>query len=205
MARRGLPNILITGTPGTGKSTLASVVARRSGLDWLNVGQVAKKNDLFDGYDKKYDCAVLDEDRVVDELDDKLSQPSGGNLGDYHGCDFFPKRWFDVVFVLRTDNASLYDRLRARGYTGKKLEENVQCEIFQTILDEARESYDPSIVFELPSNRHLKRSIQKSLFEKINYQNLWILNYALNKKQWFFWKQDMIRKAYVFKMTYIKW
>ncbi|EEC11019.1 TATA box binding protein (TBP)-associated factor, putative [Ixodes scapularis] len=140
MARRGLPNILITGTPGTGKSTLASVVARRSGLDWLNVGQVAKKNDLFDGYDKKYDCAVLDEEELVDELDDKLSQPSGGNLGDYHGCDFFPKRWFDVVFVLRTDNASLYDRLRARGYTGKKLEENVQCEIFQTILDEARES-----------------------------------------------------------------
>ena len=39
-----------------------------------------------------------------------------------------------------------------RGYTGKKLDENLQCEIFQTILDEARDSYEPSIVFELPSN-----------------------------------------------------
>ena len=39
-----------------------------------------------------------------------------------------------------------------RGYTGKKLEDNVQCEIFQTILEEAVSSYLPSIVFELQSN-----------------------------------------------------
>jgi len=39
-----------------------------------------------------------------------------------------------------------------RGYAGKKLEENLQCEIFQTILDEAKEAFSPDIVFELPSN-----------------------------------------------------
>lgn len=76
----------------------------------------------------------------------------GGKIVDYHGCDFFPKRWFDIVFILRTDNTILYDRLVARGYSGKKLQDNVQCEIFQTILDEANDSYPPAIVFELPSN-----------------------------------------------------
>ena len=39
-----------------------------------------------------------------------------------------------------------------RGYTGKKLQDNVQCEIFQTILEEARDSYKHEIVHELPSN-----------------------------------------------------
>ena len=34
----------------------------------------------------------------------------------------------------------------------RKIQENVQCEIFQTILDEAQESYKPEIVFELSSN-----------------------------------------------------
>ena len=38
----------------------------------------------------------------------------GGVVVEYHGCDFFPKRWFDAVFVLRTDNTILYDRLQQR-------------------------------------------------------------------------------------------
>jgi len=38
---------------------------------------------------------------------------------DYHGCDFFPERWFDIVFVLRTNNTILYERLEQRGYSGK--------------------------------------------------------------------------------------
>lgn len=39
-----------------------------------------------------------------------------------------------------------------RGYNQDKITNNVQCEIFQTILEEARESYSPDIVNELISN-----------------------------------------------------
>ena len=35
---------------------------------------------------------------------------------------------------------------------GRKLQDNIQCEIFQTILEEAVNSYLPSVVFELQSN-----------------------------------------------------
>ncbi len=45
----------------------------------------------------------------------------------------------------------LYDRLSARGYKGKKLEENMDSEIMQVLLDEARESYKEEIVVELKS------------------------------------------------------
>lgn len=38
----------------------------------------------------------------------------GGNIVDYHSSDFFPERWFDIVFVLRTDNTTLFDRLSNR-------------------------------------------------------------------------------------------
>lgn len=38
----------------------------------------------------------------------------GGNIVDYHGSEFFPERWFDGVFVIRTNNTILYDRLVAR-------------------------------------------------------------------------------------------
>ena len=56
------------------------------------------------------------------------------------------------MFVLRTDNTLLYQRLEKRNYPVRKIQENVQCEIFQTILDEAQESYKAEIVFELHSN-----------------------------------------------------
>lgn len=41
-----------------------------------------------------------------------------------------------------------------RGYPINKVQENVECEIMQTILDEARESYDPQIVQELRSEQY---------------------------------------------------
>lgn len=50
--------------------------------------------------------------QVIDELEEKMSE--GGAIVDYHGCDFFPERWFHIIFVLRTDNSILYDRLESR-------------------------------------------------------------------------------------------
>lgn len=38
----------------------------------------------------------------------------GGNVVDYHSCDFFPERFFDLVLVMRVDNTTLFDRLTAR-------------------------------------------------------------------------------------------
>jgi len=169
---RPLPNILIAGTPGTGKSTLSEQISESTGLDWIEIGKIAKEEKLFEGYDSTYGCHVLNEERLLDEIEDQMED--GGKIVDYHGCDFFPKRWFDIVFILRTDNTILYDRLVARGYIGKKLQDNVQCEIFQTILDEANESYSPSIVFELPSNTP---DDMESNIEKISS---WISQYKQN-------------------------
>ena len=144
------PNILITGTPGTGKTTLSQEVAEATSLNLINIGELAKQNNFYCNYDEKLQAHELDEDKVIDEIDDIMKE--GGNIVDYHGCDFFPERWFDIIFVLRTDNTILYDRLEKRNYSQHKIQENVQCEIFQTILDEARESYNPDIVYELSSN-----------------------------------------------------
>ncbi|XP_017772613.1 PREDICTED: adenylate kinase isoenzyme 6 [Nicrophorus vespilloides] len=147
--KRKAPNILITGTPGVGKSTLCTKLAEVTGLEWIEISKVAKDNNCLEEFDAVYNCPVLDEDKLLDGLEETMSH--GGNIVDYHSSEFFPERWFDIVFVLRTDNTTLYDRLIARGYTGKKLEDNVDCEIFQTILEEAKNSYKHEIVHELNS------------------------------------------------------
>lgn len=146
-AKREAPNILVTGTPGVGKSTLCERLSSQTGLRWLEISKIAKENNCLEEFDEEYQCPVLDEDKLLDGLEAIMCQ--GGNIVDYHSSEFFPERWFDVVFVLRTDNSALFDRLMSRGYTGKKLEDNVDCEIFQISLEEAKNSYSANIVHEL--------------------------------------------------------
>lgn len=88
--------------------------------------------------------------QVVDALEDALA--AGGCIVDYHGCDFFPERWFDLVLVLQADTSVLWERLERRGYAAKKVQENVQCEIMHVIVEEAREAYAEEIVHAVASN-----------------------------------------------------
>ena len=76
----------------------------------------------------------------------------GGKVVDYHSCDFFPERWFDLVLVLTTTTEVLYDRLVTRGYGQKKINENMECEIMQIVAESAIESYQSEIVHVVPSN-----------------------------------------------------
>ena len=87
---------------------------------------------------------------MVDALEEVVE--AGGCIVDHHGSDLFPERWFDLVVVLQCDNTVLYDRLEKRGYTVKKIQENVECEIMQVTLEEALDSYKEEIVKPLQSN-----------------------------------------------------
>lgn len=75
---RSLPNILITGIPGCGKTTLGTELARVSGLHYISVNDIAKNGDLYEGYDDKNECHILDEDRVVDEIEPLMQE--GGQV-----------------------------------------------------------------------------------------------------------------------------
>lgn len=63
MARRPI-NVLITGTPGTGKSTLAAAVAQRTGLNYINVGDLVKQKGLHDGWNEEFQAYDLNDDKV---------------------------------------------------------------------------------------------------------------------------------------------
>ncbi|KAM3719891.1 Adenylate kinase isoenzyme [Dirofilaria immitis] len=148
---RQRPNLLVTGTPGTGKTTLSETLAEKLGFDYINCSKEIIDNNLYSEYDEELDSHILNEDKLLDHIEDRMNSENGGCIVDYHGSDFFPERWFDFVFVLRCNNTLLYDRLSARGYSDKKIQENIECEIFGSLLEEAEESYDEKIIYELQS------------------------------------------------------
>ncbi|KAI1843944.1 hypothetical protein JX265_013419 [Neoarthrinium moseri] len=148
--QRSEPNIVVTGTPGVGKTTHCEVLAERTGLRHLSVNQVVKDKGAHEGWDDEFQSWVVDEDKLLDAMEDDAQK--GGCIIDWHACDLFPERWVDLVVVLRTDSTVLYDRLKARKYPEAKLQENLDSEIMEVLLQEARDSYSEQIVVELQSN-----------------------------------------------------
>lgn len=144
------PNILVTGTPGTGKSTFCKILERTIGLRHIEVGEFARERDLLHSYDEKLDCQYMHEDAVLDALEPIMTD--GGVVLDHHSCDWFPERWIQLVVVLRASTHVLYDRLTDRKYSQHKLQENMEAEIMQVLLDEAKESYPKVKVMEMKND-----------------------------------------------------
>lgn len=150
MTHRKLPNIIITGTPGCGKTSHAQeFTSQHPEFTHINVSDFARDNECIEGYDNERDSSIVNEDKLLDLLE-PLSE-EGGLVLDWHCCEIFPERWIDLVVVVRCNNTLLYERLEKRGYSQSKITENVQCEIMQVLLTEAQDSYDNNIIVELQS------------------------------------------------------
>mmetsp|Transcript_54381 Transcript_54381/g.125291 ORF Transcript_54381/g.125291 Transcript_54381/m.125291 type:complete len:182 (-) Transcript_54381:445-990(-) len=173
------PNILVAGTPGTGKSATAMAVASQlPQMSHVEIGALVRDKQLHDGWDDELQCYILDEDRICDELEETMER--GGALVDFHGADLFPERWFDLVVVLRTDNGVLYPRLEKRGYSQRKLAENMEAEIMQVVLDEARGAYREEIVVELTSNDI--EGLESNVARIVAWINEWCANEAATQR-----------------------
>ena len=64
VTNRRLPNILVTGTPGTGKTTTCELVAEATGFNYINVGDWVSSQSLHSGWDAKFQAHIIDEDKV---------------------------------------------------------------------------------------------------------------------------------------------
>jgi len=89
----------------------------------VNVGELVKEHKCYDGRDEDLNTNILDEDKLLDAMEvilDKAADEDQGIVADFHVCEIFPERWFDLVLCLRTSTDVLFDRLTARGYSEKK-------------------------------------------------------------------------------------
>ena len=146
-------NVLVTGTPGTGKTSLCAMLQDQLGLKHIEVGKLVKDEHFYTEFDAAFDSYIVeeeDEDRLLDYLEPIVVR--GGCAVDYHSCEMFPKRWFGCVVVVRADTDKVFDRLTARGYSEAKREENIDAEIADVCELEARRSYDKSIIEVRQSN-----------------------------------------------------
>jgi adenylate kinase len=120
--------IALTGTPGTGKTTVAALLPYRV-ID-LNA---LVKGGLNLGTDPERGCLEAD----MEGLEQKLAEMDTDELTVLEG--HFSHYFADEAIVLRLAPSELKKRLEARGYPETKIQENLESEVIDVILVEAVE------------------------------------------------------------------
>ncbi|WWC87660.1 uncharacterized protein L201_002550 [Kwoniella dendrophila CBS 6074] len=180
---RQFPVILITGTPGTGKTLHSTLLSEELNSDsniqmkHLNIGDIVKENSFHEGWDDEWKCWIVDEERLLDYLETVINPENGpsqtGFILDHHDPSLFPERWIDLAVVLTCDNSVLHERLTARNYSQNKITENVTAEIMETCLNETRESYDEEIIVELKSQGKEDDEIEDNVNRIVQWIEQW--------------------------------
>ena len=79
---------------------------------------------LYTEWNSEFNVPIFDENMVSNEIEPFIND--GGAIIDFHSPGFIPDEWVDLVVLLRCNNTILYDRLKARGYSEKKISENIE-------------------------------------------------------------------------------
>lgn len=127
----------ITGTPGTGKTSVAKALRER-GYDVLDMTQHIRDNGLREEYDIERDTYGVDVEKLNDSISGMDDLFLEGHLS--HFMDV------DLIVVMRCHPDVLSQRLRKRGYSDAKVRENVEAELLDVILFESMESDIPTYV-----------------------------------------------------------
>jgi adenylate kinase len=131
--------VAVTGTPGTGKSTATDRLD--TDLDVVHLNEVIREEGLYETVDEDRDSVVADIESVAERVGDRDDVVIDSHLS--HHLDA------DRVVVLRCHPEELARRLRERGETDEKAEENAESEALDVILTEAVEGHGLDDVYEI--------------------------------------------------------
>jgi len=124
--------IAITGTPGTGKSTVGKILSERLGIPVYNLSELIREEKLYTEFDKERDAYIVDVEKLREFLKGKGNYIAEGLVAHYVPAD--------LIVVLRARPDVIVERLKPRGYSDEKLKENAEAEKLAVIATEVFES-----------------------------------------------------------------
>ncbi len=129
--------IVVTGTPGTGKTNVARLISKKYNLKYVDLNKLIKNNKLYEKYDKKFKTFIVDIKKLKKFLADYVKNKDV--VIDSHLSHYLDKKYVDLCVVVKCDIKVLKKRLKKRKYSKIKIRENLDSEIFDVCLIEAKE------------------------------------------------------------------
>jgi len=131
--------IIVTGTPATGKTTVAKAIAAKIKAKYIDVTEVIKEYNLSECYDKERKCKIVDTAKLNKVLKQMLEKSDKILIIDSHMSHDLPKSLVRLCIVTKCQLKELKKRLETRGYSKEKVRENLDSEIFDICFNEAKE------------------------------------------------------------------
>jgi len=130
--------IVVTGTPGVGKTIVSEKLAARLGAVHIDIGALVRKEKIIDGYDEKRQTLIADTEKLARRARQIIAETRKTVIIDGHyATDIVPENQLTKVFVLRCHPKQLKQRMEERGFQGMKLKENLAAEILDVCLVDA--------------------------------------------------------------------
>ena len=142
--------ILITGTPGTGKSTVSKLLSVELRGEHVELTRLVNEAGFSQGWDRTRSTTIADLKALRLALANIIGAASKPVIVDGHySPEVVPRDKVTLTVVLRRAPWVLREKLKARGYGARKIQENVEAELLGTCLVEALAAQDPDKVREI--------------------------------------------------------
>ncbi|MFH0797938.1 MAG: AAA family ATPase, partial [Candidatus Woesearchaeota archaeon] len=139
----------------TGKTEIAKAIAKKLKMKYIDVNEVIDSNNLKECYDKKRDTYVVDEKKLSKALVEMIKKDSNIVI-DSHMAHEVPPKYINLCVVTKCDLKELKKRLTKRGYHEDKVRENMDAEIFDICMEEAKEMGHKILIIDTTKKKALK-------------------------------------------------
>lgn len=161
--------IVITGTPGTGKTTASRILGKKINADVLHLNEFVEQKKSFLGFDEKQ--GWVDLRKLKKCLKKEFAKHKELIVESHILCEISLKP--DAVFILRCKPKELEKRLKKRKYSKEKVEENLLAEMLDycTQKTEANYKHQPLVEIETADKKPKETAeiIRKIFFKRIVY------------------------------------
>ena len=186
---RNPKRIIISGTPGTGKTTISKKLTKILDAECLSLNEITIAKKYVLKYDEVRDTYVADFEKLIPHIIrciEKATKQEKHVIIEGHFADVIPNEYIDLVVVLRCNPDKLKERLEERDYKPQKVKENLQAEILGDSMNYIIKKNLKVPILELDTSKYNINELSELIFdimkEKVDHKE-----YLYGNIDWLSW------------------